>query len=103
MSGMARRGHLGPTTGPVLILIKIYVFCSKCYIRIDKCMFIVIKIKCVNSDRINDICNKINFTTNYTYFTILDIHSKHTQHFIKIYTNIIIFNTFDETVPQQDL
>ena len=87
--GTACKRHLGPTTGPVLILIKIYVFCGKCYIRIDKCMFIVIKIKCVNSDRINDICNKINFTTNYTYFTIPDIHFIKTHNILSKYTQIL--------------
>ena len=34
---------------------KIYVFCGKCYVCIDVYVFIVVKIKCVNSDRINDI------------------------------------------------
>ncbi len=43
------------------------------------CAFIVVKIKCVNSGRISDICNKINFTTNYTHFTTPDnILSKYT-------------------------
>jgi hypothetical protein len=42
---------------------KIYVFCSKCCVRIDKCVFIVIKIKYVNSGKICDICDKVNFTT----------------------------------------
>ena len=37
------------------------VFYDKRYVDIDKCMFIVAKIKYVNSDRIYDICNKINF------------------------------------------
>ena len=37
------------------------MFCDKCYIRIDKCVFIIVKIKCVNSDRICDICDKVNF------------------------------------------
>ena len=51
---------------------KICVFC-------DKCVFIVMKIKYVNSSRISDICDKVNFTTNYTYFTTSDnILSKHT-------------------------
>ena len=72
---------------------KICVFCDKCCIRIDKCVFIIIKIKCVNYGRISDICDKINFTTNYTHFTILDIY------FIKIHINIIIFNTFGGMVP----
>ena len=40
---------------------KISVFCDKCYVHIDICMSIVVKIKYVNSDRICDICNKINF------------------------------------------
>ena len=58
---------------------KICVFCDKCYVRINKCVFIVVKIKCVNSGRIYDICDKVNFTTNYIYFTITDRHlSKHT-------------------------
>ena len=42
---------------------KIIVFCGKSYIRIDKCMFIIVKIKYMNSDRICDICDKINFIT----------------------------------------
>ncbi len=34
----------------------------------------------MNFGRITDICDKINFTINYTYFTIPDnILSKHTQ------------------------
>jgi hypothetical protein len=59
---------------------KICVFYGKCCVRIDKCVFIIIKIKCVNFDRISDICDKINFTTNYTHFTIPDIY------FIKTHT-----------------
>ena len=79
---------------------KICVFCNKCCVRIDKCVFIVVKIKCVNSGRISD---KVNFTTNYTHFTIPDnILSKHTQYFIKTHTNSTIFNTFGGTVPQRD-
>ena len=39
----------------------------------DKCVSIVVKIKCVNSGNISDICNKLNFTTNYTNFTKTDI------------------------------
>ena len=34
----------------------------------------------MNFGRISDICDKINFTTNYTYFTTPDnILSKHIQ------------------------
>jgi hypothetical protein len=47
---------------------KICVFCNKCCIRIDKCVFIVVKIKCMNSSRINDICDKINFTIKLNTF-----------------------------------
>ena len=64
----------------MLILIKICVFCDKYCVRIDKCVFIVVKIKYVNSSRISDICDKVNFTTNYIHFTIPDnMLSKHTQ------------------------
>jgi hypothetical protein len=64
---------------------KIFVFCDKCCVCISKCVFILVKIKCVNSDR---ICDKVNFTTKlYTcYNTLIDIYqnthnilSKHTQ------------------------
>ena len=41
---------------------KICVFCGKSCVRIDKCVFIVVKIKCVNSDKISDIYDKVNFT-----------------------------------------
>jgi hypothetical protein len=51
----------------MLILIK-FVCCDKCCVCIDKCVFIVIKIKCMNSDRINNICDKINFTTKVDTF-----------------------------------
>ena len=44
-------------------------------------MFIVVKIKCMNSDRIYNICDKVNFIINYTHFTTPDRHlSKHTQY-----------------------
>ena len=64
---------------------KICVFCDKYYVRIDKCVFIVIKIKYVNFDRINDIYDKINSTINYTHFIIPNIY------FIK--THVYIFLT----------
>jgi hypothetical protein len=47
---------------------KIYMFCGKCCVYIDKCVFIVVKIKCVNLSRISDICDKINFTTKLHTF-----------------------------------
>jgi hypothetical protein len=59
-------------------------------------VFIIIKIKFVNSDNISDICDKLNFITNYIHFTTTtQILSKH----IKI-TNFDIFN---KTVPSQNL
>ena len=69
---------------------KICVFC------IDKCVFIVVKIKWVNSGRINDICDKVNFI-NYTHFITPDIY------FIKIHIKITIFDIFDGTIPQRNL
>ena len=75
---------------------KICVFCDKYCICIDKCVFIVVKIKYINSGRICDICYKVNFTTNYTH-TTLD------KHFIKTDINIIIFDTFEGTVLLRDL
>ena len=59
---------------------KIFVFCDKFYICNDKCVSIVIKIKWVNFDNISDICDKFNFTTNYTYYIITNTYlSKYTQ------------------------
>ena len=77
------------------------MFCGKYCVRIDICVFIVVKIKCVNSGR---ICDKVNFTENYIHFTTLDRHlSKHIQHFIRTHMHITIFDTFGGTVPQRDL
>ncbi len=76
---------------------KICVFCGKCCVCSDKCVSIVVKIKCVNSGNISDICNKLNFTTNYIYFTTTD------KEYIKTHINIIIFYTFGRTVPPWDL
>ena len=47
---------------------KTDVFCDKYYVCIDKYVFIVIKIKCVNSGRISDICDKVNFSTKLHTF-----------------------------------
>ena len=55
------------------------MFYGNCCVCIDTCVFIVVKIKCVNSDRISDICGKVNFITNYMYFTTPNILSKDTQ------------------------
>jgi hypothetical protein len=76
----------------VLIVIK-YVFCGKCYVCIDKYESIAVKIKCVNFNNISDIYNKLNFITNYTYFTTTDTH------YIETHINITIIETFGETIP----
>ena len=44
---------------------KICVFYGKCCVHIYKYVFIVVKIKCVNSGR---ICDKVNFTTKLHTF-----------------------------------
>ena len=71
--------HLGPTTGLVLILIKFMCFVINIVsVMINMC--IVIKIKRINSSNISDICDKLNFTTNYTHLQQLThILLKHTQ------------------------
>ena len=51
---------------------KICMFCDKIYIRSDKFVSIVIKIKCVNSGNINDICDKSYFIKTHTNITIFD-------------------------------
>jgi hypothetical protein len=53
---------------------------------------IIIKIKCLNFGSINDKLNFIRFTTTNTHFF-----------FIKIHTNITIFDTFSGTVLPRDL
>ena len=81
-----------------MILIK-FICIAINIICVNKYIFIVIKIKYVNYERISDIYDKVNFTINYTYFIILDnILLKYTQYFIKTHINIIIF---DKTIPQR--
>ena len=74
-----QRSHLGPATGPVLILIKDVCFVIN-IVSVIIHMCIVIKIKRINSSNISDICDKLNFTTNYTHLQQLThILLKHTQ------------------------
>jgi hypothetical protein len=55
------------------------MFCGKYCVRNDN-VSIVIKIKRINSGNISDICDKLNFTINYTHVQQLThILSKHTQ------------------------
>ena len=69
--------HLDPTTWISVdfdIICKFYgfdiicKFYGKYCVRINKYVFVIIKIKYVNSDKICDICNKINFTTKLHIF-----------------------------------
>ena len=70
---------LGPVTGIGVDFDKICVLCGKCCVCIDKYVFILVKIKCVNLVRISDIY-KLTLLQNYTHFTTLN------RHFIKIHT-----------------
>ena len=50
---------------------KIFVFYGKYGVYIDICVFIIVKIKCMNLGKINDICDKVNFTTKlHTFYNI---------------------------------
>ena len=71
------RGTLRSCHGTGVDFEKICVFCGKCCVCIDKSVFIVVKIKCMNFGRISDIYDKVNFTTNYTYFMTTDISYSH--------------------------
>ena len=63
------------------------MFCDKYCVCIGKCVFIIVKIKCVNSDRISDICDKVNFSTKLhifynnqqTFYQNTQYLSNHTQ------------------------
>ena len=57
-----------------MILIKFVCFVINVVSILIKCVFIVVKIKCVNFGRFSDICDKVNFTANYTQFTTPDIY-----------------------------
>ena len=75
---------------------KMFVFCGKFCVRSNKFVSILIKIKCVNSGNISDICDKLNVTTNYTRIQkLINILSKYTQ--------ITNFDTFDGIVMSWDL
>ncbi len=55
------------------------MLCDKFCVLSGKCMSIIVKIKCVNSDNMSDICDKLKFTTTDT-------------HYIKLHTHITIFD-----------
>ncbi len=75
---------------------KICIFCGNCSICSGKCVSIVVKLKCVNSGNMNDICDKLNFTKNYTHYPIY-------TYFITKNTDITIFNTYNGTVSLWNL
>ena len=79
------KSHLGPITGLVLILVKYVCFVVN-VLSVGKLLSIVVKIKCVNSDNMSNICDKLNFTTNYTYFITIGTY------FIKQHTHITFFD-----------
>jgi hypothetical protein len=59
---------------------KVCMFCGKCGVRINKCVFIVVKIKCVNFDK---ICDKVNFTTKlHKFYKILTNIYQNTQNIL---------------------
>ena len=65
---LLRRGTFR-SHGTFVDLDKIFVFCNKYCVCIDKYVLIVVKIKCVNFGR---ICDKVNFTIKlHTFYNIL--------------------------------
>jgi hypothetical protein len=77
---------------------KMFVFCGKFCVYSNKCVSIVVKIKCVNSNNISDICDKlIKLYYKLHTFTITDIH------FIKTHTKITNFEIFNGTILPWDL
>ena len=94
---IVERGTLRSRHGTFVDFDKIFVFCCDKYcICIDKYVFIVIKIKCVNSDR---ICDIVNFTTKLHIFynTLTNIY-QNTHYILSKHTNITNFDMFG-TVP----
>ena len=85
------KSHLGPVTGLVLILVK-YVYFVVNILSVGKLLSIVIKIKYVNSDNMSNICDKLNFTTNYIHCITTDTY------FIKQHTHITFFDNCNGTV-----
>ena len=61
---------------------KMFMFCCRFCVSMCKCVFIVVKIKCVNSDNISDICDKLNIITNYTHIPQMThiLLKKHTSY-----------------------
>ena len=47
---------------------KIYMFCDKYCVLNNKCVSFIVKIKFVNFGNNSNICNKLNFNINYTFY-----------------------------------
>ena len=89
------REHLSPAMGQVLILIKFVCFCGKCCVRIDKCVFFVVKIKYVNSNRLVIFVIKLTLLQTIHILQYLTyILLKHTQHFFKTHKYYNFFTPF---------
>ena len=94
--GNPKWGTLRSRHGSVLILIKFVCFMVNVVSILIKCVFIIVKIKYMNFDRINDICDKVNFIIKLPiFYNTWQIFYQHTQYFFKTHTNITIFDTFD--------
>ena len=81
-------------TRPVLVLVNCVCFDKLCFvgkvcINNGKYVFIVVKIKFVNSGNIGNICDKFNFTSKYTYFTTTDIYLSKTTYILQFFTPIV--------------
>ena len=71
------RSHYGIGVG----FDKMFVFCGKFCV-------LVIKIKCVSSSNVSNICNKLEVTTNYIYFTATDTHFIKHRHKLQFLTSL---------------
>jgi hypothetical protein len=85
--GVLKGLHLGPVTRLVLILVKYVCFCSKCCVCSGKCVSIILKIKYVNFGNMSNICNKLNFITNYTHFITTDTYFIKKQYILQFLTH----------------
>jgi hypothetical protein len=93
---IVEQGTLRSRHGTFVDFDKIFVFCCDKYcIRIDKYVFIVVKIKCVNSGRICDICDIVNFITKlHTFYNTLTNIYQNTHYILSKHTNITNFDMF---------
>jgi hypothetical protein len=67
-------GQFRSSYGIGVIVCKVCVFCDQLCVLCGKCVSNIVKTKCVNSNNIGDIYDKLNFITNYTHF-IKNIHT----------------------------